>query len=389
MLELIEGPASAGEGADTGFFDGTVSPKNYTISEALAERADLFLEKARAGRLGRTEIKEAFSTSDFTLALFASIETETLAQYQELQSVWRQYTDVTTVGDFRPKRLIEKWFKQIGLALVPELTEYPGSISGDRLQYWISVAKYGLRDAISWEAYLNNEAIDELESIPTKYASAAIETETINALANYFAITAATNTANGPNLQFWKNYTTGPFAGVNNTPDNKPLTAQNIDLALQAMSTRKNPKSGRQIASPDLIIVIPKSLEWSMQKIQALREIRITVGDTESVYDNFLKASDYVVDPMLDSINVGANAATNWMIVPKPGSRRPASFAAFLRGHESPDLRVKADTGRRIGGGEVSPIEGSFDIDDIQYRVRHVVGHQTGDPTFTYFSNGA
>ena len=76
-------------------------------------------------------------------------------------------------------------------------------------------------------------------------------------------------------------------------------------------------------------------------------------------------------------------------MLPKPTSRRPATFAAFLRGHETPDLRYKADQGQRIGGGNISPLEGSFDIDDIQTRVRHVLGHQTGDPTFTYASYGS
>ena len=62
---------------------------------------------------------------------------------------------------------------------------------------------------------------------------------------------------------------------------------------------------------------------------------------------------------------------------------------AKLAGHEQPDLRVKADTGRAIGGGEISALEGSFDIDDIQYRGRHIVGNQTADPLFTYVSLGS
>ena len=92
---------------------------------------------------------------------------------------------------------------------------------------------------------------------------------------------------------------------------------------------------------------------------------------------------------MLDYYNTGAKAATTWYVLPKPNSGRPAVWAAFLRGHETPDLRVKVSGGNRIGGGEVSPLEGSFEADDIQYRGRHVLGHQTGDPTFTYVSNGS
>lgn len=389
-LEHISGPASADEGPDSAFFSGFASPRRYTIKPAAEARADKFLKEARTGRLGRNEVREAFSTSDFTLALFAQVDQETLAQYTELPSVWRQYTDVTTVNDFRPKRLVERWAKQVGLKLVPELTEYPTGLAGDRAQFWINVTKYGLRDAISWEANINNEAIDELEDIPGKYSRAAGDTETINALANFFAIDNATNLATGPNTNFWKNWgSSGVNAGVNNTPDTRALTAENVDWVMSQMAIRKNPKSGKQIAQPALMIVIPRALEWQMKKIQALREIRTTVGDTTNVFDNFLTTIDYVVDPMLDTINTHVKAATSWMVVPRPGSTRPASFAAFLRGYEAPDLRVKADTGQRIGGGDISPLEGSFDIDDIQYRVRHICGHQMGDPTFTYFSYGS
>jgi hypothetical protein len=36
----------------------------------------------------------------------------------------------------------------------------------------------------------------------------------------------------------------------------------------------------------------------------------------------------------------------------------------------------------------VAPEEGSFDDDSVYYRVRHITGAATGDPTFTYASDG-
>ena len=50
---------------------------------------------------------------------------------------------------------------------------------------------------------------------------------------------------------------------------------------------------------------------------------------------------------------------------------------------------MKADTGTRVGGGAIAAQDGSFDIDDIQYRGRHIVGNQTADPLFTYVSLGS
>ena len=126
-----------------------------------------------------------------------------------------------------------------------------------------------------------------------------------------------------------------------------------------------------------------------MEQIQALREIRKTVNGLTEVYDNYLKTVSYVVESELDRINKAANAKTTWFVLPKPGQARPASFVAFMDGHETPDMRYRVDAGQRIGGGAVSPLEGSFEIDAIETRVRHIVGHETGDPTFTYASTGA
>jgi hypothetical protein len=62
---------------------------------------------------------------------------------------------------------------------------------------------------------------------------------------------------------------------------------------------------------------------------------------------------------------------------------------AFLNGYETPDIRQKADAGQRVGGGAIGAEEGSFDVDGIYYRVRHVVGAGTVDPLHTYASAGA
>ncbi len=382
-LNLINGAATEAANDDAGsFFAGTIAPRRYRISEALADKAQDFLEAMFAGRKSRHQIAEAFSTDSFTLAVFAAIDTKVMDTYQELPSVWRQYTDVMTVPDFRPTRLLTKWFETLGLKLVPELTEYPTGGGVDHSVNWINVAKYGLRDAVSWESTINDTAIDEIESMPTKYANAAAETESINAIANLLNVDPKTNLASGFNTAFFK-------AGNGNAPVTTPLTADNLDAVLDEMSRRVPANKKKIVVPPDMQVVIPKALERQMKRILNLREIRKANGTDTDVYDNYLQASDYVVEPMLDAILTSANKATTWFVLPKTGSRQPASFAAFLRGYESPDMRYKSAAGQRLGGGDISPLEGSFEIDDIQTRVRHIVGHQNGDPTFTFASDGS
>ena len=375
-IEILHGDAAVEAGTDTEFA-GTVSPRNYRISESLMDKAMTLMENAFRGKWGADKtLAEAFSTSDFTLAAFAAIDTEMLRAYDELPSVWRDYTTVTTVNDFRPKRLLDKWRNTVGFEPVPELTEYPAEDSRGKALYQISVTKMGRRFALSWESWINNEAIQELEDLPAVLARQARESEAINAVSNLIAADR-----NGVNTNFFK-------SGNGNAPGALALTLDNLDTVLGNMASKKSAVTGKVVASPDLVVVVPKALERTIQRILAIRTIRRTSGSDEYEYDNFVNV-DYVVEPMLDYWNTGNKAATTWFVVPKPASVQPALWAAFLRGHETPDLRVKASGSTRVGGGEVSPLEGSFEMDDIQYRGRHVLGHQNGDPTFTYASNGS
>ncbi len=375
-IEVLHGSAAVEAGTDAEF-TGTTNPRNFRISEALLDRAHTLLSNAIQGKWGADKVlAEAFSTSDFTLAAFATIDTEMMRQYDELPSVWRNYTTVTTVNDFRPKRLLDKWRNTIGFEPVPELTEYPAEDARGSASYEISVTKQGRRFALSWESWINNEAIQELEDLPGVLARQAREAESINAVSN---LVKADRTA--VNTDFFK-------TANGNAPTALPLTLANLDAVLGAMSAKESAVSGRIIASPELQVVVPKALERTIQRILAIRTIRSTSGTDEFEYDNYVNV-DYVVEPMLDYWNNHAKALTTWYVLPKPAAGRPALWGAFLRGHEVPDLRVKSSAGQRVGGGDVSPLEGSFEADDIQYRGRHVLGHQVGDPTFTYVSLGS
>ena len=384
-VEILTGEAAVSAPNDG--FAGMASPRAFRIGESLRNRACDLLEAGFRGRWGAdVALAEAFSTSDFKLAAFAELDKEMVQQYDELPFVWNQYTDATTVNDFRPKRLLSRWNSTHGFQRVPELTEYPELGLGDGAEDKIAVFKHGGRYAISWEMWKNNEAIQELEDLPSALARAARETEAVAALSNLLAVDPKTGFASGVNTQFFK-------AANGNAPTNLPLTIDNLDAVLTGMANKKSVRSGKVVASPPLVVVVPQALKTVADRIKAARYIRRTetVGGVEQTteYDNYLSSTTFVVDPTLDFLNQGAKAATTWFVLPAPGSRQPASWVARLRGYEAPEIRVKADTGQRVGGGDISALEGSFEIDDIQYRGRHIVGNQTGDPTFTYVSTGS
>lgn len=392
---IERGTASTAPESD---FTGYVNLRRMNVDEALSAHADAELGRAfrgspfeaqRLARLlgGNMRISEAFSTSDFKLAAFKELDTEMLKQYQELPAVWQLYTDQTKVSDFRPKRLVSRAQSVTGLAAVPEGTEYPDGHDYSQSAYAITVGKYGRRRSLTWEAWLNNEAVDELEDIPASLAKQAREMEAIIAAANLLAVT-------GDGIHTgWTAATvnTGFFKSANgNAPASTALTADNLKTVLDSMAVKKDSNSKKTLVAPPLVVVTGMALKAQCDAIKAVREVRKTdAGGTTTIGVNPLANVEFVNDPTIDQLLTHAKAAGTWFVLPKPGSARPAAWAARLRGHEEPDLRVKADQGTNPAGGPISYDEGSFEVDTIDYRVRHVLGSQVGDPTFTYCSYGS
>jgi hypothetical protein len=60
----------------------------------------------------------------------------------------------------------------------------------------------------------------------------------------------------------------------------------------------------------------------------------------------------------------------------------------FLRGHTEPELFVREPNARRIGGGQINPLDGSFETDSIDYKVRYVLGGVVLDTRAAVASNG-
>ncbi len=58
--------------------------------------------------------------------------------------------------------------------------------------------------------------------------------------------------------------------------------------------------------------------------------------------------------------------------------------AGFLRGHERPEICMKASDKVTIGGGAIGPMSGDFATDNIFYRVRHFFGITELDWRATY-----
>lgn len=361
------------------------------ISEAqVAEAAHVLGRAFKGSRYGMLKLQEAMTSGDFRGAAFEALDRQMMTRYQDINPVWEQYCARTTVRDFKPKTLIDLMGGRAALDLVPERTEYKQR-TVSKGAYHISVAKYGGMFQISWESIINDE-LGELENLPLNLAVASRNTETTVAA-------GLLTDGSGPNDLYWGatawgrtyNAATDSWSGgsSNLISGNPALTADTLTSALDAISQRVDPE-GLPIVVEAFKLVVPPALETTARKILEATEIRVTVGGQTTIMNNWLGGRvQLVVDHWLPVLDKSGNAGTTWYLLPAPASSRPALFVGFLRGHEAPDLRVKADAGNRIGGGPVAPEEGGFEADDINYRARHVVGGVGTDMIATAVSNGS
>ncbi|MBO0826215.1 MAG: Mu-like prophage major head subunit gpT family protein [Streptosporangiales bacterium] len=369
--EILNGEAAVAEGTALGPRRRNTNPGYLT---RLAEAATLVNRAFNGNARAMLDLREAMSTSDFPHLFGDVLDRELLAQYQNLAPIWPQFAARSLVRDFRPK----KYFDLLGgrgvLDKVPQLGEYKARKMSDA-EYELAVGKYGNRLPLSWETLINDD-LDAFRDAPQRIAQGARDTE------DYLATGLIASSA-GPNTAFFADH--GTF---DNSVKHVVLDTDALSAALTDISSRRD-SEGRPIMVSAAVLMVPPALEVAANNILNATEIRNTVDGQTVLVGNWLSGRvKVVVNPWLPVVDTSANSATSWYLLPAPSTARPGLVVGFLRGHETPDLRVKADAGQMVGGGAIPAEEGSFDNDDIQYRVRHVLGGTTLDPIASYASDG-
>lgn len=330
--------------------------------------AKAMLDAALSGdRLALYRVNEAITTSDlFKSALGEVLDRELLKQYEDVETQWTKFSTRTTVKDFKPKKLVELNRNRHGFARVPEKTPYPIA-STDTEERTISVGKFGEQYGYTLEARVNDD-IGELEVVPNGWATQARYTEDDESLAQL-----ANPLTGAPN--------TGFFNVGNGNLGSGVLTAERLQAAVIAVTTKRD-KDGRLLRPGQLQLVVGPGMQFQAERIINTTEIRTVDGNGNVVIESNPFKGKLV-------LTVLANLpGAAWFVLPVPSAPRPAFYTAFLRGFETPDTRYKADQGKRAGGGDIPPEDGSFDDDTIWYRCRHITGAAQGDPMFTYASDG-
>lgn len=353
-------------------FEGATARRRRVMSnprqrEALAEAHRLYDRAVLQGdrRAGLT-LHEALTTSDLFQNTFGAVlDIEMMKAYDTAPKQWTNIATETKVRNFKPKALRSLVGTNYSLPRVPERTAYPVAQPLGRNDKFVKVGKYGERYGYTFEARINDD-LDQLREVPAQWAGVAARTEDDTICAAMFNLTTGAPNATS-------------FAGALGTG---ALTATNLQAAYNT-ATIKRDTSGRLISAPQMQLVVGPALQFQAQVLLSTAWIRNTNGSQQIQQENPFSG--------LVKLTVMANLPGNaWFLIPVPtAAARPAFFGAFLTGYETPDVRQASNAGQSVNGGPLSPEEGSFESDTVDYRVRHIVGGAAGDSTFIYASDGA
>jgi len=348
--------------------------------KALRETARL-IDRVRSGALSELWLREAMSTSDFSLLFGDIIDRQMLGTYAEIPPTYRQIFRMGTVRDFRTNRRFVMDGAENTLDEVKELGEYKAS-KLTPTKYDISIKKYGRRMPFSFETMVNDD-LAAITDTPSRFSRAARRSEQRFATGIYVSST-------GPNATIYAAGNKNQVLIANGASvDNPKLSTQGLADGLNVLSLMKD-TDGEPITIEAAILEVPTTLEITAETI--LNATNLIFGADSAAMRmetlNFLRNRvKLVVNPYLNLINT-TNGATAWYLHAAATSGRPAFEFDFLRGYEAPQLFMKAPNAVRVGGGAVDPMQGSFEDDSLDYKIRHIFGGGALDAKATVASLG-
>jgi hypothetical protein len=352
---------------------------NPVYRDSLMRALDLYEGVIGGNPYAALKFREAMTTSDFPLLFGDILDRQLYAKYQQIPVNWDRIAKRGTVRDFRNVSRYTIDGAESSLPEVDELTEYPAAaLTEARYQY--KVTKRGRRIPMSWETWLNGD-LNQFQDLPTRLANAARRTEERFVTDLYAG-------ASGPDSTF---FTAGH---ANIVTANPALSVAALQTAFTVLSAQLDTDS-EPIYIETVTLVVPPALEVVARNIINATEIIAAAGGGDGTGADQLRTVNWmrnkleiVVNPYLPLISSTANGSTSWYLFANPNQGRPAAEIGFLIGHETPEVWMKSADAVRVGGGMVSAEEGSFDLDAMQWRVRHVIGGSLIDYRMAVASNG-
>lgn len=356
--------------------DGRLKPHFSVTPTKVKAVAELFNKSRNGDRVAGAQLVETITTSDAIFNLAHLINLQVLPQFDEAERTWSAIAGVREVPDFKPVVLrglfgefegLERQGTVTGVGynnpegiapVVAEAAPYPYAVLGEQESDYGAVMKRGFKTGYTFEARINDRGTDFFGQLPGEMLQTMLDTEEWLV---YDALITGTTAAS--QLQGGTTYT-GATVLPNATLSRDALVQAIFELKNRTINGRRiNPTGGFNLIVP---LGTADAVRFLLQ--QNLFEVQD---------GSFSLNASYLEDGVASTTIIESEyvTGTNWYLLPKPGSvRRPVLELGKLQGYTSPELRIHNATGTFVGGGAVSPFEGSFDNDTIDLRIRHIVG---------------
>ena len=326
-------------------------------------------------------LEEALTTSDFPLLFGDVLDRQLLAQYKATDSTWKNYVRTSTVPRVYPQIGGYRFAVTGGDQRLDKVAEKGEYLASDRseAQYALYVYKYGRQFDISLEAMINDD-IDALKDTPMRFAKAAIRTEQYNVI-NQYASDTGTHAAGN----LYDDATAGEING-----SVALLTIANLEAGLEAMAGWLD-AGGSPIMNRAKYLVVPPALEMtarqiltSTSKVWSDNAAGPVAYPTNNVVSQM--GLQLIVEPWLPVADA-TDGNTAWYLFSDPNDIACLE-AGFLRGHERPEICMKASDKVTVGGGALNPMSGDFATDNVFYKVRYCFGGVVLSSRAGYASTG-
>jgi hypothetical protein len=353
---------------------------SLAYQRAFIEALNLYTQVIKGSKRAALNFQEAMVTSDFQLLFGDIIDRQMLAAYQQMPVNWSRLARRGRVRDFRTVKRFTLDGSEAVLDEVGQQSEYPASPLADgKFEY--AVRKHGRRVPLAWETLINDD-LDAFADIPRRLGNAARRTEERFVTALYAAAT-------GPVSPYFS-------AGNANLTD-EALSIPGLQAAFTLFGEQLD-TDGAPIFVEAATLVVPPSLAVTARNILNAIEIigaagsgpgnQTGQGSDQVRATNWMRnAVELVVNPWLPIVDT-TTGSTAWYLFASPDAGRPAAEIGFLIGHESPELFQKHPNATRVGGGAVDPMDGDFDTDSVEWKVRHTLGGTRMDPKSAVASTG-
>lgn len=353
---------------DTFTLDGRL-PMGRGVSKLKIKAMKRLMDEALLGKHSSIgTLKEALTTSDAIFNFAHVINLNFIPDFDAAPRNWTRIAGKRGASDFNPVVLYSiarEWGDGVlgdgdpahVAPLVPEGTAYPTAYMKGETSDSARLRKRGFKTDFTFEAAIN-DPVGFINSLPDAMLEVALDTE------EYEVYKALNNSLDGSNSFVAGTNPDGSSAPINSSLTRPALIQAMIQLGKRTWSGRAIPTNGKYI-----LLVAPG------QKIYAdfiLNNIRLSTIDEGS--DLTLAVTGYNPLAQIEAVETEYFEGTKWALVPEGGKigRRPVLEHLFMFGRERPELRVDNAQGNYVGGGAVTPFEGSFDNDSTTFRIRSI-----------------